>query len=85
MDRLDIGAVRMTRTTRDLQVEITRLNRLIARIEAKPQNEWAVWSSTLHDLMEEREVLGLVMLNRRIEATKKVVSFRRWRDGPWAA
>ena len=73
----------MTRSTRNLQVEITRLNRLIARIEAKPQNEWAVWSSTLHDLMEEREVLGLVMLNRRIEATKKVVSFRRWRDGPW--
>jgi len=26
-----------------------------------------------------------VMLNRRIEAGKKVVSFRRWRDGPWAA
>ncbi len=75
----------MMRTTRDLKVEITRLNRLIARIEAKPQNEWSVWSSTLHDLVEEREVLGLVVLNRRIEASKKVVSFRRWRDGPWAA
>ncbi len=73
----------MMRTTRDLKVEISRLNRLIARIEAKPQNEWGVWSSTLHDLVEEREVLGLVVLNRRIEASKKVVSFRRWRDGPW--
>jgi hypothetical protein len=73
----------MTRSTRDLKVEISRLNRLIARIEAKPQNEWSVWSSTLHDLVEEREVLGLVVLNRRIEASKKVVSFRRWRDGPW--
>ena len=73
------------RNTRDLKVEISRLNRLIARLEAKPQEEWAVWSSTLHDLVEEREVLGLVMLNRRIEAGKKVVSFRRWRDGPWAA
>jgi hypothetical protein len=73
------------RSTRDLKVEISRLNRLIARLEAKPQDEWAVWSSTLHDLVEEREVLGLVMLNRRIEAGKKVVSFRRWRDGPWAA
>jgi hypothetical protein len=73
------------RSTRDLKVEISRLNRLIARIEAKPQEEWAVWSSTLRDLVEEREVLGLVVLNRRIEAGKKVVSFRRWRDGPWAA
>jgi hypothetical protein len=75
----------MTRTTRDLKGEISRLNRLIARIEAKPRDEWAVWSSTLHDLVEEREVLGLVVLNRRIEASKKVVSFKRWRDGPWAA
>lgn len=75
----------MTRTTRDLKGEISRLNRLIARIEAKPRDEWAVWSSTLHDLVEEREVLGLVVLNRRIEASKKVVSFKRWRDGPWVA
>jgi hypothetical protein len=73
------------RTTLDIQHEISRLNRLIARIEAKPHNEWAVWSSTLHELVEERELLGLVMLNRRIEGSKKIVSFRRWRDGPWAA
>jgi hypothetical protein len=73
------------RTTVDIQHEISRLNRLIARIEAKPHNEWAVWSSTLHELVEERELLGLVMLNRRIEGSKKIVSLRRWRDGPWAA
>lgn len=74
----------MTRTTQDLKVEISRLNRLIARIESKPNDEWTTWSSTLHDLVEERELLGLVVLNRRIEASKRVVSFRRWRDGPWA-
>jgi hypothetical protein len=74
----------MSRKTRDLRGEIARLNRLIARIEAKPGREWPVWSSTLHDLIEERELLGMVVLNRRIEAGKKVVSFRRWRDGPWA-
>jgi hypothetical protein len=74
----------MTRNTRHLKVEIARLNRLIARIEAKPNGEWRVWSSTLHDLVEERELLGMVVLNRRVEASKKVVSFRRWRDGPWA-
>ena len=75
----------MTRTTRDLRVEIARLNRLIARIEAKPHGEWATWSATLHDLLEEREVLGMLMRNRHIEASKKIVSFHRWRDGPWAA
>ncbi len=75
----------MTHRTRELQGEIFRLNRLIARIKAKPADEWATWSATLHDLFEEREVLGLVVSNRRREASKKVVSFRRWRDGPWAA
>jgi hypothetical protein len=75
----------MTRTTRDLRVEIARLNRLIARIKAKPHGEWAIWSGTLHDLVEEREVLGMLMRNRHIEASKKIVSFQRWRDGPWAA
>jgi hypothetical protein len=73
------------RTTRQLQAEIARLNRLVARIEAKPQREWAIWSSTLHELREEREILALVMLNRSVEASKKIVSFRRWRDGPWAS
>jgi hypothetical protein len=72
------------RTTRQLQSEIARLNRLIARIEAKPQREWAIWSSTLYELREEREILALVMLNRSVEGAKKIVSFRRWRDGPWS-
>jgi hypothetical protein len=72
------------RTTRQLQHEIGRINRLIARIEAKPRNEAPIWASTLHELREEREVLGLVMLNRQVEGSKKIVSFRRWRDGPWS-
>jgi len=71
------------RTSRQLQQEIGRINRLIARIEAKPQRELPIWASTLQELREEREVLALVMLNRAVEASKKVVSFRRWRDGPW--
>lgn len=74
----------MTRSTQELRAEIKRLNRLIVRIEAKPRTEWSIWSSTLHDLIEERELLGLVVLNRRIEGSKKIVSFRCWRDGPWA-
>lgn len=77
------GVGPVMRTTRHLQQEIARINRLIARIKAKPESEWPIWASTLHELMEEREVLGLVMLNRQVEGQKKVVSFRRWRDGPW--
>jgi hypothetical protein len=42
----------MRHRTRDLRGEIARLNRLIARIRAKPGREWMVWSATLHDLME---------------------------------
>jgi hypothetical protein len=72
-------------TTQQLQQEISRLNRLISRIRSKPQRELPIWAATLHELMEEREVLGLVMLNREVEASKKIVSFKRWRDGPWAA
>jgi hypothetical protein len=75
--------VRM-QTTRQIQRDIGRLNRLIARIEAKSQRERPLWASTLHELIDEREVLALVMLNRQVEGSKKVVSFRRWRDGPWA-
>lgn len=73
------------RSTHQLHEEIARLNRLIARIAAKPPREKPLWSSTLRELVEEREVLSLVVLNRAFEAGKKVVSFRRWRDGPWAA
>jgi hypothetical protein len=35
--------------------------------------------------MVVRETLDLLLLNRRVESSKKVVSFRRWRDGPWVA
>ncbi|HUK61624.1 MAG TPA: hypothetical protein VLV50_20495 [Stellaceae bacterium] len=71
-------------TTRQLRNEIGRLNRLIARIEAKAQHESPLWATALGELRDEREMLTLVMLNRGVEGSKKVVSFRRWRDGPWA-
>jgi hypothetical protein len=75
----------MAQRTRDLTSEIARLNRLIARIEAKPRAELPIWSSTLSDLLEERKVLRLLIQHRQIEAAKKIVSFHYWRDGPWAA
>lgn len=69
------------RTTQQLRSEIARLNRLIARIEAKPRHEWGIWAPTLRELVEERAVLGLLLRTRRSEARKKIVSFQRWRDG----
>ena len=73
----------MAGTTQRLQHEIKQLDRLISDIEAKPREKRAAWLSLLEELREEREMLNLVVLNRRMEAAKKIVSLRRWRDGPW--
>jgi hypothetical protein len=75
----------MTGTTHRLRHEIAQLDRLINDIEAKPREKRAAWLNLLEELREEREMLNLVVLNRRMEAAKKVVSLRRWRDGPWEA
>jgi hypothetical protein len=39
-----------------------------------------VRASALEQLREEREILSLVLLNRRVEASKPVVNLRRWRS-----
>jgi hypothetical protein len=75
----------MPATTREVRQEIQQIDRLIADIEAKPRHRRGAWTSLLEELREERELLALIILNRRMEATKKVVSLRRWRDGPWEA
>jgi hypothetical protein len=38
-------------------------------------------ASSLEELWSHRRMLKLLLLNRRIEATKTVVDFQRWRDG----
>jgi hypothetical protein len=38
-------------------------------------------ASSLEELWTQRRLLKLLMLNRRIEASKRVVDFQRWRDG----
>lgn len=35
--------------------------------------------AALPQLREEREILNLVLLNRRVEAARRVVDLRRWR------
>jgi hypothetical protein len=38
-------------------------------------------ASSLEELWSHRRMLKLLLLNRRIEATKPVVDFQKWRDG----
>lgn len=68
-------------TTKNLKSEFLRLNRMIAQIEAKPERELTIWTSTLQDLKTERDQLAAILSARRQEAGKKVVDFLRWRDG----
>jgi hypothetical protein len=74
----------MPGTTERVRAEIAQIDRLISDIEAKPQEKRMAWTNLLEELREEREVLNLLILNRRVEASKKIVDLRRWRDGPFA-
>ena len=38
-------------------------------------------AATLSDLRETRQTIKMLLLNRRIEAAKRVVDFARWKDG----
>jgi hypothetical protein len=38
-----------------------------------------VRTAALEQLREEREILNLILLNRRVEAARQVVDLRRWR------
>jgi hypothetical protein len=69
-------------TTKQLRQEISRIDRIIARIEAKPFREWPNWSSMLRELQAERRSLDLVVQGRQLEAHKKIVSLSLWREGP---
>jgi hypothetical protein len=37
-------------------------------------------ASALEELREEREILNLILLNRRVEGAKPVVDLKRWRS-----
>jgi hypothetical protein len=38
-------------------------------------------AATLSDLRETRQTIKMLLLNRRIEASKRVVDLARWKDG----
>jgi hypothetical protein len=38
-------------------------------------------AATLSDLRDTRQTIRMLLLNRRVEASKRVVDFARWKDG----
>jgi hypothetical protein len=73
----------MLGTNRQYEAALESLERQIPRIEAAllRQDSSPNLASGLADLWARRRILKLLMLNRRVEAAKRVVDFRRWRDG----
>jgi hypothetical protein len=41
-------------------------------------------AASLSDLRETRQTIRMLLLNRRIQAAKRVVDFARWKDGDGA-
>ena len=76
----------MHRTNRHFETLLQTLERQIPRVEAalvKGSNSSQL-ADGLAELWARRRIVKLLMLNRRVEASKKIVDFRRWRDGDGA-
>ena len=73
----------MLTTNRHFEAELEKLNRQFAKIEAGQLGgpKSAALSSLLADLNIRRSAVRLVLLRRRIEAAKKVVDLKTWREG----
>lgn len=73
----------MLGTNRQFEAALDSLDQQIPQIEAAllRGGNSSNLASGLAELWARRRILKLLMLNRRIEAAKKVVDFRRWRDG----
>ena len=76
----------MHRTNRHFETLLQTLERQIPRVEAAlvKGSSSSQLADGLAELWARRRIVKLLMLNRRVEASKKVVDFRRWRDGDGA-
>jgi hypothetical protein len=61
---------------RQVDSQIGATERAIAHGEAPGR-----LAASLEELWARRRALKLLLLNRKVEAAKRVVDFRRWRDG----
>jgi len=73
----------MLGTNRQFETALATLERQIPRIEAALLygSNSPNLASGLAELWARRRILKLLMLNRRVEAAKRVVDLRRWREG----
>ena len=69
-------------TNRQFQTLIRQLDSQIARLERAVLHSGETRAAPLlEELWVRRRSLRLVLLNRRVEAARRVVDFGRWRDG----
>jgi hypothetical protein len=73
----------MLTTNRHFEAELEKLNHQFAKIEAGQLGgpKSAAVASLLADLNIRRSAVRLVLLRRRIEASKKIVDLKTWREG----
>jgi hypothetical protein len=68
----------MLPSNRDIRARLQLVGARLKQLEAYGNDR--IRASALEALREEREILNLVLLNRRVEASKPVVNLRRWRS-----
>lgn len=73
--------IRVPMTSRRVMATIRELNRVIACAEAQRSRLGPNELKWLLALRERRYALSLLLVARRIEASKQVVSLDRWRNG----
>ena len=68
----------MKLTNGAIAAKIRLLDSHLRQMELGSAND-RVTAAAVERIEEEREVLNLVLLNRRVEAARPVVDFKRWR------
>jgi hypothetical protein len=68
-------------TVAQIKATIRRMDAIIAAGEPRaPQSDRAAWSSFMA-LKQKRHSLHLLLIARRVECRKQIVSLERWRHG----
>jgi hypothetical protein len=74
-------AARPAMVTWRIEAALRRLDRVIAAAEARSGYRSRAELRALTTLKRERTELKLLLVARRIEVRKKLISLQRWRDG----
>ena len=73
----------MLGTNRQFETLLHHLDNQIAGMERMLVNGATAGTAApqLEEMWQKRRALKLLLLNRKIEATKAIVDFQKWRDG----